>query len=932
MRSKAKQKDWAAAVDAIVGRAPRSDSERDPLSAQVRLLALLGTAAPLNVLLDGLATYVETWAEGLCCTVLLADPTGRLLRPGAAPSLPVTYTNAIDPVPIGIGQGSCGTAAARREMVVVEDVEQSDLWTDYRAIALSHGLRACWSMPILDDARALLGTLALYYRERQAPSTHEIDLIQFAASLAAFVIQRHRDAERLRSSEARFEDAVGGTEIGLWGGGIDGSCRWFNDWCARLDIDPCDGPGQLQCWRQRIHPEDIERYAKAVDDSISGAIDYYVVEYRILTRGGRWHWLHERGKVTSRGADGTAQYYVGVCIDIEPRKRLEAALRTAEDRYELAINAARLPVWEYDVPSDTVTGNVHWHQTLGYDVTDKQALHRAETWLSDVHPDDLSRHDRIIAGDGADSTGFYESEFRMKTVTGEYKWLLDRGKVVERTVDGAPLKIVGVSLDVDARKRMEAALRESEERFRDAFEFAAIGMALVAPDGHFLRVNRSLCRIVGYTSGELLATNFQAITHPDDLDEDLGHVRQMLDGSLSHFHMDKRYIHKDGHIVWVLLSASLVRDAGGQPLYFVAQIEDISGRTVAEARLVESELRYRTTADLVPGFVFEGLLNDGYPQPVWVSDGFKRVYGCSLKEFGQLGAERFYDSATRARILAVASTVAEGSDLSMELPLTSLDGEQRWLRVVGRAIPGGSGSAHDRVLGVAEDITERKGLEKALEDATQREQKRLGHEIHDGLGQELTGIAYLAGSLATAAARGRSPPASDLANLSHLATRAIGTCRDIARGVSPLTESRGSLVQSLRQICDLAAAGGNASVDFQAMENAPLTLPWESRDHLHRIAQEALNNVLRHSDADNIEVTIQIESTSVRLEIVDNGKGFSASGAPSMGLGLDSMRQRAAAIGASLLVETRSNGGAAIVCECPQPPSVAEPSNASSPS
>src|SRR6059058_2238815 len=195
----AEHKNWAAAVDSIVRCAPRSASQRDPLRAQVRLLALLSSPAPLNV--------------------LLVDPTGRLLRPGAAPSLPEAYTRAIDPVPIGIGEGSCGTAAARREMVVVEDVEQSDLWTKYAPIALSYGLRACWSVPIVDDAGALFGTLALYYRERRAPSTHETDLIQFASSLAAFVMQRHRDAEKLRTttlreSEARFRGAFEFAAIG----------------------------------------------------------------------------------------------------------------------------------------------------------------------------------------------------------------------------------------------------------------------------------------------------------------------------------------------------------------------------------------------------------------------------------------------------------------------------------------------------------------------------------------------------------------------------------------------------------------------------------------------------------------------------------------------------------------------------------------------
>lgn len=478
-------------------------------------------------------------------------------------------------------------------------------------------------------------------------------------------------------------------------------------------------------------------------------------------------------------------------------------------------------------------------------------------------------------------------------------------------------KVVGISLDIDSQKRMEMNLRESEERFRGAFEFAAIGMALVAPDGRWLRVNRSLCEIVGYTAEELLATNFQSITHAEDLDTDVGHVRQMLAGALSHYDMEKRYHHKDGHIVWVLLSVSLVRDAMGEPKYFVSQIQDITNRKLAEEKLIESELRYRTVADLVPGFVFEGIVRDGYTHPTWVSGGFERVYGCTLDRFLELGGKAFYDAVARAQIFAGASAVVSGSDLGLEVSLQSADGNQRWLRVVTRAVRNGAVGV-SRVLGVAEDITERKRLEYALREATHREQQRLGQEIHDGLGQELTGLAYLASSLATETARAGSPLADDLNRLAELARHTIETCRSIARGVSPLTESRGSLVQSLRQIADIADTGGHASVSFEAIENAPLTLASESCDQLHRITQEALNNALKHSEADNIGVRIQIDPTLVRIKVVDDGRGLGPSDQAQTGLGFDGMRQRALTVGARLRIETRRSGGTSVVCECPQ--------------
>ncbi len=477
-----------------------------------------------------------------------------------------------------------------------------------------------------------------------------------------------------------------------------------------------------------------------------------------------------------------------LCIDNQ--RKLEAELRAAENRYELAVSAARLPVWEYDVRKDIVTGNTHYHRAVGYELTDEEALQRVETWLSDIHPDDIEPTNTLLARAASDPSGFYDSESRIRLPNGEYKWLLNRARVVERAPDGAPLKLVGISLDIDAHKHLEMHLRENEERFRGAFEFAAIGMALVAPDGRWLRVNRSLCRIVGYSADELLATDFQSITHPEDLDTDVGHLRRVLDESLSHYDIEKRYLHKDGHIVWALLSVSVVRGDKGEPMYFVSQIQD---------------------------------------------------------------------------------------------------------------------------------ITERKRLERALQEATHREHQRIGQDVHDGLGQELTGLAYLASSLATEAARAASPLADDLTILSGVARHTIETCRNIARGVSPLTECRGSLVESLHQIAALAAAGGRARVNFESIENAALTLPSESRDQLHRIAQEAVNNALTHSGADSIQVKVQIDAALVLIEVVDNGRGLCASAVPSSGVGIDGMRQRAATIGARLRVETTPGGGVAVVCECPQP-------------
>ena len=142
------------------------------------------------------------------------------------------------------------------------------------------------------------------------------------------------------------------------------------------------------------------------------------------------------------------------------------------------------------------------------------------------------------------------------------------------------------------------ALRESEERFRATFDQAAVGIAHVAPDGQFLRVNKKLCEIVGYGRNELLTRPFQAITHPDDLDADLQCVRQILAGQLQTYSMEKRYIRNDSSIVWTNLTVSLVRDEKARPKYFISVVEDISQRKSTEEQLLAEERLLRRLLDL----------------------------------------------------------------------------------------------------------------------------------------------------------------------------------------------------------------------------------------------------------------------------------------------------------------------------------------------
>src|SRR5437867_406675 len=166
---------------------------------------MIARGSPLASVLDALCRFGEEMSEHVLVSILLVSPDGKSLRHGAAPSLPKSYTEAIDGALIGPRSGSCGTAAYRRERVIVSDIATDPLWDQYRHLAIEHGLRACWSTPIFSTTRDVMGTFALYSREPDHPTPEQVNLIEQITHIAAVAIERKRAEEALRRSESRFE-------------------------------------------------------------------------------------------------------------------------------------------------------------------------------------------------------------------------------------------------------------------------------------------------------------------------------------------------------------------------------------------------------------------------------------------------------------------------------------------------------------------------------------------------------------------------------------------------------------------------------------------------------------------------------------------------------------------------------------------------------
>ncbi|MEA3150449.1 MAG: two-component system, LuxR family, sensor kinase FixL, partial [Gammaproteobacteria bacterium] len=217
----------------------------------------------------------------------------------------------------------------------------------------------------------------------------------------------------------------------------------------------------------------------------------------------------------------------------------------------------------------------------------------------------------------------------------------------------------------------------------------------------------------------------------------------------------------------------------------------------------------------------------------------------------------------------------------------------------------------------AVDVSDRRTFDKALVDALAGEQRRIAREIHDGLGQELTGLALSLRALATRAERSRQPGAADLDDLAKLAAHCIEGSKRIVQGLSPLNDAGGSLEAALDALARRASLSGTV-VRFRATGAVPLSVNTETLDHFYRIAQEAVQNALTHAAASSIEIELRSDSPGIQLSIVDDGRGLPADIAERKGLGMRTMHFRARAIGGNLSIETRAGGGVAVRCEAPR--------------
>jgi len=481
---------------------------------------------------------------------------------------------------------------------------------------------------------------------------------------------------------------------------------------------------------------------------------------------------------------------------------------------------------------------------------------------------------------------------------------------------------------VEERQAAADELGESEGKFRSVFRDAGMGMAIVSPGGVFLAVNDAFCKFIGYTEEELLSKTVQSLTHPDDWPRFQQRLGQALTDGSSFQGAENRCLHKSGKVLHGECSASLIRDAHGKGLYFVAEVLDITERKRVNQDLIESEERFRLVANSAPVLI-------------WMSGTDKRCTffnKCWLdftgrtveQELGEGWAQGVHP-ADLERCLSIYSGAFDARvDFEMEYRLRRYDGKFRW--VVDYGVPRiESDGTFCGYIGSCVDITDRKLNAESLEElsgrliaAQEEERGRIARELHDDFSQRL---ALLGIGLSRLWKKRPEAEEEERTVVRELWNRTQEISSDVHRLSHQLHSSKlehVGLGSALMGLCEEISEKYGIQVEFTD-RGVSSQISKDVALCLFRVAQEALSNVVKHSQAKQAQVELCNANNEIRLRIVDAGPGFDVSlSNTDVGIGLVGMRERLRLVGGRLSVQSAPTRGTEILAEVPLSVSVYE--------
>jgi PAS domain S-box-containing protein len=541
------------------------------------------------------------------------------------------------------------------------------------------------------------------------------------------VTQRKGAEQALRLSEERFALAVAGSDSGVWDIDYSTGMVFYSRRgreIAGLALEPEVQPFDEWEASLQLHPDDVAQRQKALHDHLAGTAPSYIGEWRMRQPDGSWRWVRVHG-MSVRDAAGAPVRMTGSITDIDARRRAEDSLRQSQERFALAVGGSDDGVWDFDFTTRMVFNSRRGRQITGMPL--EPEVQTMEEWFEQLqlHPDDAPRRLEAMEAHLSGRAPAYVGEWRIRQPDGSYRWVRVHG-MCTRDAHGKPLRMAGSVTDIDARKRAEESLRQSEERFALAVAGSDDGVwdfDYAANRAFGSRRARQLSGLPLEPEVQPLDEYFAAIpVHPDDQPMRRAAMQAVLDGLAPAYEGEWRCRQTDGVYRWIRVRGICVRDAAGKLLRMAGSVSDIDARKRAEESLRHSEERYALAVagsddgvwdwDFTHGLAFESArareLQGLPPGPELQPLG-------TLLESLRVHPEDEPRRAEGIRAHLAGETVA----YECEYRVRHDDGQYRWIRVRALCIR----DAQDkpcRMAGSVSDIDARKRAEEALRQSEER--------------------------------------------------------------------------------------------------------------------------------------------------------------------------------------------------------------------
>jgi PAS domain S-box-containing protein len=682
------------------------------LAGEKRLLEMVANDRPLSEVLESLCRHVETTASGSSCSIVLVDPSGTKLQEAIAPSLAAEFNDAVRGWPLERLGGPCQVAARDKTQIIMSDVVSDVRWrTSWRGLAQKHGLRSCWSTPIVSRAGKVLGTFALYQREPGTPNERRLELIEQFRNIASIAIERARRDDSLRQSEARLADAERDLQLMIDTIPIfvaayqpDGTRSFVNrTWQEYMGLSLEEATGPDARTFSHFHPDDDAALDEAWRASLANGQPFFA-EARIRRADGQYRW-HTSHRVPLRAANGNIVRWYSVGIDIEDRKRAEEALRDSELSLRSVIDGIPGLVGVLAPDGQVEAVNRRIIEYCG------RSLDELKNWGTNgtVHEEDLPQVAEVFGRSIASGVP-YQIEQRLRRFDGSYLWFDNRGIPISDEA-GHIVRWYVLLTDIDERKRAEEKAVEADRELQRLIDNIPVQVSTFGADGNYLYVNKRSAADSGLGTQDLQGDQWRRVYHPDDVAD----IERDWNASLASGDPMEREVRRrmaDGTYRWHLIRRVPGRDENGIVVRWYAVGIDIEDRKRAEDKAVEAERELQATIDSIPALIASYWPNGDRDL---VNLAWQRFTGTSQDEArGKAYLIPVSPDGSGAEPSHVWQRCLEtGEPFELEERLQRADGEYRWHWVRRVPVRDDNGKII-KWYGIGHDIEDRKRAEEAL--------------------------------------------------------------------------------------------------------------------------------------------------------------------------------------------------------------------------